>query len=219
MAILNPNKNKWDLYKHNLKELLCEDKYGEPVFTSPSGITKVTAENDTTISLELGNNYYFDPTLNIHGDALIENDIRCIRLSSNEKVTNIKVDIKGNLKPVENLTIIYDKKLTVSCNAYMENLYLPSGYKNEVWGVFIYPFEKDAWEGDAETPYFNYRLLSGNCTGIWGVRWPYLKGIPLNEDYLRDLEEHLIPILKDYPLLIGNYRLTLESGSMIINTI
>ena len=220
MALLNDKKSKWDLYKHNLKELLCEDKFGEPVFTSPSRITKVTPENNTTITLELENNYYFDPTLNINGDLLMDNDIHTIKLSSNEKITNIKVDIKGNLKAIEDITLIYDKKLTIDCNAYIKNLHLPSGYKNEVRWVFIFPFSKEAFkENQEEFPYFNYRSLQGKCTGIYGVRWPYLKGISLNETYIKELEEHLIPILKDFPLLIGNYRLTLESGNMKIEQI
>lgn len=52
-----------------------------------------------------------------------------------------------------------------------------------------------------------------------GCGWPYLEVTPLNEDYFRDLQEHLIPILKDFPLLIGNYRLTLEDGNMKIEQI
>ena len=74
----------------------------------------------------------------------------------------------------------------------------------------------------------HYLKISGNKEAIVvdlkggskiGVRWPYLEGTPLNEDYFRDLEEHLIPILKDFPLLIGNYRLTLRSGNMKIEQI
>ena len=74
----------------------------------------------------------------------------------------------------------------------------------------------------------HYLKISGNKEAIVvdlkggskiGVRWPYLEGITLNEDYFRDLEEHLIPILKDFPLLIGNYRLSLEGGNMKIEQI
>ena len=194
MALLGKPKSKWDLYKHNLKELLCEDKFGAPLFTTRTHITNIDAENDTTLSLSLNEYFYMEPTLHVDGDILMENDIHCLRLSGNKEA--IVVDLK------------------VYCNAPVEKLHLQGKHPhNAVGNVFIFPFSKDAFKD------FNYRSLQGKCTGIYGVRWPYLEGIPLNEDYFRDLEEHLIPILKNFPLLIGNYRLTLRSGNMKIEQI
>lgn len=187
MALLGKPKSKWDLYKHNLKELLCKDKFGTPMFTTRTHITNIEAENDTTLSLSINEYFYMEPTLHVDGDILMGNDIHCLRLK-------------------------------VYCNASVEKLHLQGRHPhNAVGNVFIFPFSKEAFKDNQEEfPYFNYRSLQGKCTGIYGVRWPYLAGIPLNEDYFRDLEEHLIPILKDFPLLIGNYRLTLESGNMKI---
>lgn len=75
---------------------------------------------------------------------------------------------------------------------------------------------QEAWEENPEDPFhFIFRSLQGSCSGIY-VRWPYSKEINLNKDYLRNLEDKLIPILKDYPLLIGHYTLTLKDGKMNI---
>lgn len=193
MALLGKPKSKWDLYKHNLKELLCEDKFGTPMFTTRTHITNIETENDTTLSLSLNEYFYMEPTLHVDGDILMENNIHYLRLSGNK----------------------------VYCNASVEKLHLQGRHPhNAVGNVFIFPFSKDAFkENQEESPYFNYRSLQGKCTSIYGVRWAYLEGIPLNEDYFRDLEEHLIPILKDFPLLIGNYRLSLKNGNMKIEQI
>lgn len=219
MALLNDKKSKWDLYKHNLKELLFEDKFGTPLFTTSSSISNVQAEDDNTISFHVNEYYYMEPTLHVDGDVLMENDIHYLRISGGKEA--IVVDLKGGSKIIEDLTIISDKRLKVYCNAHVENLHLQGRNPHNVVGnVFIFPFEKKVFEEDVEEfPYFLYRSLQGKCTGIWGVRWPYLNGIPLDKEYLMDLEEHLIPILKDYPLLIGNYRLTLENGNMKIEQI
>lgn len=149
----------------------------------------------------------------------MENDIHYLRLSGNKEA--IVVDLKGGSKIIEDLTIISDNRLKVYCNAAVEKLHLQGRHPhNAVGNVFIFPFSKDAFkENQEEFPYFNYRSLQGKCTGIYGVRWAYLEGIPLNEDYFGDLEEHLIPILKNFPLLIGDYRLSLEGGNMKIEQI
>lgn len=60
MALLDKPKSKWDLYKHNLKELLCEDKFGTPMFTTRTHITNIEAENDTGLSLSLNEYFYMD---------------------------------------------------------------------------------------------------------------------------------------------------------------
>lgn len=219
MALLGKPKSKWDLYKHNLKELLCEEMFGAPLFTTRAHITNIEVENDTTLSLSINEYFYMEPTLHVDGDLLMENDIHCLRLSGNKEA--IVVDLKGGSKIIEDLTIISDNRLKVYCNASVEKLHLQGRHPhNAVGNVFIFPFSKEAFkENQEEFPYFNYRSLQGKCTGIYGVRWQYLAGIPLNEDYFRDLEEHLIPILKDFPLLIGNYRLSLESENMKIEQI
>ena len=93
MALLNDKKSKWDLYKHNLKELLCEDKFEAPLFTTRSRITNIEAENDTTLSLSINEYFYMEPTLHVDGDLLMKNDIHCLRLSGNKEA--IVVDLKG----------------------------------------------------------------------------------------------------------------------------
>mgnify|MGYP000004329953 CR=1 FL=1 len=212
MALLNPKKNKLDLYKHNLKELLCEDKFGTPLFTTRAHITNIEAENDTGLSLSINEYFYMEPTFQVDGDILMENDIHYLKISGNKEA--IVVDLKGGSKIIEDLTIISDNRLKVYCNASVEKLHLQGKHPhNAVGNVFIFPFSKDTFKD------FNYRSLQGKCTGIYGVGWQYLEGISLNETYIKELEEHLIPILKDYPLLIGDYRLTLDNGNMKIEQI
>ena len=171
MAILNKPKHKWDLYKHNLKELFCGEEFGTPVF-SGSHIRNIQAKDDTTLYLDLVENFYYDTSLKINGGLLMDNGIKHLHLESNKEC--IILEMNGE-KMVKDLTITTNNRLNIYINAYTEGLHVKSNKISVVGNVFSIGFSKESLEEKPEDPFhFIFRSLQGQCSGIY-VRWPYRK--------------------------------------------